>query len=55
VIAGANDTATPPADAAFIAERIPNARLRILAGARHLANVCRPAEFNSDLVEHLSI
>jgi 3-oxoadipate enol-lactonase len=54
VIAGADDTATPPADAAFIAEGIPNARLRILAGARHLANVCRPLEFNAALLEHLS-
>jgi pimeloyl-ACP methyl ester carboxylesterase len=54
VIAGADDTATPPGDAAFIANRIPNARLRILAGARHLANVCRPVEFNAGLLEHLS-
>jgi pimeloyl-ACP methyl ester carboxylesterase len=46
--------ATPPGDAAFIANRIPNARLRILAGARHLANVCRPVEFNAGLLEHLS-
>ena len=54
VIAGADDTATPPEDAAFIADRIPDSRLRILEGARHLANVCRPVEFNAELLEHLS-
>jgi 3-oxoadipate enol-lactonase len=53
VIAGAEDAATPPADAAFIADRIPDARLIVIEGAAHLANVERPDEFTAALLEHL--
>ena len=53
VVAGAEDSATPPADAAFIASRIPHARLVVLEGAAHLANVERPDAFTSVVVEHL--
>jgi len=54
VIAGADDTATTPADAAFIADRIPEARLVVLAGAAHLANVEQPEAFTRAVLEHLS-
>jgi pimeloyl-ACP methyl ester carboxylesterase len=53
VVAGAEDTATSPADAAFLAERIPGARLVVLPAAAHLANVEQAAAFNAALLEHL--
>ena len=53
VLAGAEDEATTPADAAFIAARIPRARLVVLDDAAHLANVERPRSFNHELVRHL--
>ena len=53
VIAGAEDSATTPADAAFIAERIPGARLLVVEGAAHLANVERPDAFTAALLAHL--
>jgi 3-oxoadipate enol-lactonase len=53
VIAGAEDCATTPADARFIAERIPDARLLVIEGAAHLANVERPDEFTAAVLEHL--
>lgn len=49
VIGGAADPATPPAHQALLAARVPDARLEILAGAAHLANVERPQAF-ADLV-----
>jgi 3-oxoadipate enol-lactonase len=52
VIAGAEDSATTTADAAFIAERIAGARLVVLDGAAHLANVEQAAAFNAALLEH---
>jgi 3-oxoadipate enol-lactonase len=53
VIAGAEDTATTPADAAFIADRIPDARLVVIEGGAHLANVERPDAFTAALLDHL--
>jgi 3-oxoadipate enol-lactonase len=53
VIAGAEDTATTPADATFIAQRVPNGRLVIIEGAAHLANVERPDAFTAAVVDHL--
>jgi 3-oxoadipate enol-lactonase len=54
VIAGAEDPATTVADAQFLAERMPDARLAVIAGAAHLANVEQPERFNAELVNHLS-
>jgi 3-oxoadipate enol-lactonase len=54
VIAGAEDPATPLADAMFLAEGIPDARLAVIPGAAHLANVEQPDRFNAELVRHLS-
>lgn len=42
VIAGLADEATPPAHAQRIAARIPGARLTLVGGAAHLANITRP-------------
>jgi 3-oxoadipate enol-lactonase len=55
VIAGADDIATPPDDAAFIADSMRDATLTILPGAAHLANVGQPALFNRVLLGHLLI
>ena len=49
VIAGLADSATPPAHAERIAAGIPNARLELVGGAAHLANLARP-ELITDLV-----
>lgn len=53
VIAGAEDTATTPADAATIAQRIHGARLAVLAHAAHLANVEQASAFTEAVLEHL--
>lgn len=53
VVAGAEDPATTPADAAVLARHIPRSRLVVLDGAAHLANVERPDAFNAELVRHL--
>jgi len=54
VIAGAEDPATPPWHAAVIASAIPGARLRVIRGAAHLANVSAAAEFSATLLAHLT-
>lgn len=54
VVAGSEDVATSPTDAAYLAERIPGARLVVLDGAAHLPNVERADRFNAALVEHLA-
>ena len=53
VVAGAHDLATPPPAAELIAARIPDARLRVLDGAAHLANVEQANAFNLAVLEHL--
>ncbi|HEY1510447.1 MAG TPA: alpha/beta fold hydrolase [Solirubrobacteraceae bacterium] len=53
VIAGAQDTATPPADATALAEGIPDSRLVVLDEAAHLANVEAPEAFTVAVLEHL--
>jgi 3-oxoadipate enol-lactonase len=55
VIAGAEDVATPPEEASFLAESIPGAALAVLPGAAHLANVEQPEPFNRALLGHLSV
>ena len=49
VIAGLADQATPPSHAERIAAGIPYARLELVGGAAHLANIARP-ELITDLV-----
>jgi 3-oxoadipate enol-lactonase len=54
VLAGAEDPATPPWHGAVLASGIPGARLRVLRGVSHLANVASPAEFTAALLGHLA-
>lgn len=53
VVAGAEDPTSPPGHAREIAARIPDARVAVIDGAAHLANVEGSAEFNRLLEEHL--
>jgi 3-oxoadipate enol-lactonase len=52
VVVGADDPATPPDAARDIADRIAGARLEVIAGAAHIANVERPDEVNRHLLDH---
>ncbi|MDX6563934.1 MAG: 3-oxoadipate enol-lactonase, partial [Gaiellales bacterium] len=54
VIAGSEDTATPAEQGKALQRRIPGARLRVLEGAGHLANLEQPDAFTRLLVEHLT-
>jgi 3-oxoadipate enol-lactonase len=54
VIAGSEDTATPAEQGEALQRRIPGARLRVLEGAGHLANLEQPDAFTRLLVEHLT-
>jgi 3-oxoadipate enol-lactonase len=53
-IAGADDPATPPWYGAAIASAVPGARLRVIRGAAHLANVSQAAEVTAALLAHLA-
>ncbi|HEU5213619.1 MAG TPA: 3-oxoadipate enol-lactonase [Gaiellaceae bacterium] len=53
VIAGADDPATTPEVCAGLADAIDGARLVVLDGAAHLANVEQPESFARALVSHL--
>ncbi len=53
VIAGEEDALTPPEVARGLAERIPGARLTLLPGAGHVANLEAPEAFDSALIEFL--
>lgn len=46
VLVGDLDPVTPPALSEELAELIPGARMDVIAGASHLANLDRPDEFN---------
>ena len=55
VIAGADDPATPPEHGALIAKDAGGgARLRVIRGAAHLANVAAPGEVTAILLGHLT-
>ena len=53
VISAEDDPSTPPEHQALIAEAIPGARLEMIPGARHLANVEFPEAFNRLLLSFL--
>ncbi len=53
VISGELDPATPPDHGAQIASGISGARLIVIGGAAHLANVASPDEVTAALLEHL--
>ena len=54
VIAGAEDPATPIEHTQLLARRIPRAKLVLLSGAAHLANVEQPAAFCRAVSDHLA-
>jgi 3-oxoadipate enol-lactonase len=54
VIAGLADPATPPSHAEVIVTGIPNARLELIGGAAHLANVARPEVITKLVVSFLT-
>jgi 3-oxoadipate enol-lactonase len=53
VVAGIHDVSTPPADARFLAERIPGARV-VELDAAHISNLERAADFSAALVAFMS-
>jgi pimeloyl-ACP methyl ester carboxylesterase len=53
IVCGAEDTLTPPVESERLRDAIPGARLRLLAGAGHLANLEQPAAFTAAVVELL--
>jgi pimeloyl-ACP methyl ester carboxylesterase len=53
VLHGADDPAVTRADLDLLTDRIPDARLVVLDGARHLANVDRPDAFAAAVLEFL--
>lgn len=54
VVAGADDPATPPAQARAIAAAVPGARLVVLPDAAHLASLEQPAAVHRLLTTHLN-
>ena len=55
MIAGARDAGAPPAMGQAIAERIPGARMEIIANASHLSVLETPAEFDALLNAFLRV
>jgi 3-oxoadipate enol-lactonase len=54
VIAGDEDHAAPLGHAELLAARVPDAKLTVLPGAAHLANVEQPQAFSKVVLEHLT-
>ncbi|MBW6512892.1 MAG: alpha/beta hydrolase [Desulfuromonadaceae bacterium] len=54
VIGAEQDRAIPAEHSRALAERLPNAELRIVSGAGHLANLEEPEAFNRVLLEFLA-
>jgi 3-oxoadipate enol-lactonase len=54
VIAAADDPATPPEHGELIASSVPDARLEIVANARHLATIEQPQAMTDLIVGHLA-
>ena len=53
VLCGEADKVTPPALSDELASMIPRARVEIIAGAGHISNLERPAEFNAHVEQFL--
>ncbi|MFI9050778.1 alpha/beta fold hydrolase [Streptomyces sp. NPDC053427] len=53
VVVGEEDEFTPVSDARIIADRVPDATLKVIAQAAHMPNLERPAEFNAALQQFL--
>lgn len=54
VLAGAEDTLTPPDEARKMASSLPNARFHVIPGAGHLSCLENPTDFNTVLVDFLA-
>ena len=54
IVTGDDDAIIPPANSRLLAERIPNARLVVLPGARHDFTTDRPVESGRAVVEFLT-
>jgi 3-oxoadipate enol-lactonase len=54
IIVGDEDAITPPALSERLQALIPGSRLAVIAGASHLANLDKPAEFNRAIDDFLS-
>jgi 3-oxoadipate enol-lactonase len=54
VVAGGEDPATPPWHGALIARRIPGAKLVVVRGAAHLANIQAPGPVTAALLDHFT-
>ena len=54
VLVGDQDTVTPPALSQELAALVPGAELHAMAGAGHLANIERPADFNRLVEEFIA-
>jgi 3-oxoadipate enol-lactonase len=54
ILVGDEDAITPPSLSEELAALIPDARLEVIEGASHLANLDRPAEFNRAIDDFLS-
>lgn len=54
IIVGSEDKLTPPADAERMQRAISGARLAVMAGAGHVSNIERPADFNRALINFLA-
>lgn len=54
VVAGADDPGTPPSVGAAMVESIPGARLEVIDGAAHIANVAQPQAFAAAVRAHLA-
>ena len=53
VLVGELDGSTPPSDARFIAQNIPEAHLQVISNAGHLPNIEQPSAFNNTLASFL--
>ena len=53
VIVGEDDVATPPSEAQYMVDRIPNAHLVKIRNAGHLSNIEQPITFNQALADFL--
>ncbi|MCA1555668.1 MAG: alpha/beta hydrolase, partial [Acidobacteria bacterium] len=53
IIVGHLDAITPPKDSELMNREIPDSRLEVIAGAGHVSNLERPAEFNRALKNFL--
>ncbi|MFF5477076.1 alpha/beta fold hydrolase [Streptomyces sp. NPDC012935] len=54
VVVGADDAFTPVSDAEAMHAALPDSTLRVIAGAAHMPNLERPAEFDEALGEFLA-